>query len=154
MTELLHDKSRAVCTYADIQDRNFSRQEEAFRRGYFYAVQDMMEAFATGMIARQLSQYYNGPLWDWRFSNDFTEIIEPPELPEPWKNISKRVLKRDKYICHYCGKKANTTDHIVPVAKGGTDNEDNLVAACSVCNSKKHTTDYNDFMRRVRWSHV
>jgi 5-methylcytosine-specific restriction endonuclease McrA len=40
-----------------------------------------------------------------------------------------RVLKRDDYTCYYCGSPANTADHIVPVSKGGTHEESNLIAA-------------------------
>jgi 5-methylcytosine-specific restriction endonuclease McrA len=48
-----------------------------------------------------------------------------------------RVLKRDDYCCIYCGSPANTADHIVPVSKGGTHEESNLIAACTRCNSGK-----------------
>ena len=48
-----------------------------------------------------------------------------------------RVLKRDDYTCYYCGNTANTADHIVPVSKGGTHEESNLIAACTRCNSGK-----------------
>ena len=49
------------------------------------------------------------------------------------------VLKRDNFICQYCSKKSNsmTIDHIIPKNKGGKDRWDNLVAACSKCNTKK-----------------
>jgi len=31
-----------------------------------------------------------------------------------------RVLKRDDYTCYYCGGLANSVDHLVPLAKGGS----------------------------------
>lgn len=45
-------------------------------------------------------------------------------------------------VCHYCGKQTNpfadfTVDHVVPLAKGGTNELDNLVPACRRCNSAK-----------------
>jgi hypothetical protein len=59
--------------------------------------------------------------------------------------ISKRlrfeVLRRDNYTCRYCGQAAPdvalTVDHVVPSALGGSDDPDNLVAACADCNSGK-----------------
>lgn len=48
-----------------------------------------------------------------------------------------RVLHRDDHTCYYCGNTANTADHIVPISKGGTHEEHNLVAACHACNSGK-----------------
>ena len=49
------------------------------------------------------------------------------------------ILKRDNNTCQYCSKKVNsmTIDHIIPKKKGGKDTWENLVAACSKCNTKK-----------------
>jgi len=47
------------------------------------------------------------------------------------------VLQRDYYTCHYCAQEATTVDHLIPVSKGGTDQESNLVACCVQCNSAK-----------------
>ncbi len=39
--------------------------------------------------------------------------------------------------CFYCRAPADRADHYIPVAEGGADVEENLVAACSTCNSRK-----------------
>lgn len=39
--------------------------------------------------------------------------------------------------CFYCGKPAETIDHIVPVSAGGANDCTNLAAACKSCNSSK-----------------
>lgn len=62
--------------------------------------------------------------------------------------ISKRtryeVLRRDNHACRYCGGIAPdvklTVDHVTPVALGGSDSPDNLVAACVDCNAGKSST--------------
>lgn len=62
--------------------------------------------------------------------------------------VSKRtryeVLKRDNHTCRYCGASAPdvklTVDHVTPVALGGSDAPDNLVAACRDCNAGKAST--------------
>lgn len=51
-----------------------------------------------------------------------------------WRQIRERILKRDRFTCHYCGGPAGTVDHVIPKAKGGTDHPTNLVAACARCN--------------------
>lgn len=59
--------------------------------------------------------------------------------------ISKKarfeILKRDKFMCRYCGAKAPEVllhiEHIQPVAKGGTNDLENLIAACESCNQGK-----------------
>lgn len=52
-----------------------------------------------------------------------------------WRKIRQRVLDRDQRVCQWCGSEdANTVDHVIERSMGGSDSEDNLVAACSRCN--------------------
>jgi hypothetical protein len=46
----------------------------------------------------------------------------------------RKVMTRDSYRCHWCNGIADTVDHLVPYAEGGTNDMDNLVAACGPCN--------------------
>lgn len=55
-----------------------------------------------------------------------------------WSDIRLFVLERDDWQCQYCGADANAVDHILARSRGGTNNLDNLVAACHHCNSRKH----------------
>ncbi|AQX81489.1 hypothetical protein BWO91_17330 [Plantibacter flavus] len=54
-----------------------------------------------------------------------------------WDALRLVVLKRDGYICGYCGNEATTADHIIPKDAGGKDELSNLLAACLSCNGKK-----------------
>lgn len=47
------------------------------------------------------------------------------------------ILRRDDYLCGYCGGKATTVDHVIPKARRGSNTWGNLVAACAVCNGRK-----------------
>lgn len=47
------------------------------------------------------------------------------------------VLKRDRHACGYCGERAATVDHILPISRGGRNTWTNTVAACHGCNAKK-----------------
>jgi 5-methylcytosine-specific restriction endonuclease McrA len=47
------------------------------------------------------------------------------------------VLRRDRYVCAYCGGHADTVDHVLPRCRGGGDIWFNLVAACQCCNGLK-----------------
>lgn len=51
------------------------------------------------------------------------------------------VFERDEFTCQYCGSHPPQAilhvDHIVPVAGGGCNSEDNLITACSRCNGGK-----------------
>ena len=65
-----------------------------------------------------------------------------------WKKQRQRVLKRDGYICAYCGQDATEVDHIIPRAKGGGHELDNLVACCKPCNSRKGAIEEGVFLTR------
>lgn len=48
------------------------------------------------------------------------------------------IHKRDNHTCQYCGAKENLTiDHVLPSSRGGIDSWENLVCACTSCNTKK-----------------
>ncbi len=51
------------------------------------------------------------------------------------------ILRRDKFICQYCGKQGTkadmNVDHVVPKAQGGKTTWLNLVASCMICNHRK-----------------
>jgi hypothetical protein len=54
-----------------------------------------------------------------------------------WPSIRLVVLERDGWTCAYCGDAANSVDHMLPQSRGGTEEVQNLVAACVRCNSAK-----------------
>lgn len=56
---------------------------------------------------------------------------------KPAKFSKATVLARDNHTCGYCGKRADTVDHIIPKKLGGDNSYENCVAACLRCNSKK-----------------
>lgn len=70
----------------------------------------------------------------------------------PRESISKKkrfeILKRDNFQCQYCGAKSPDVtleiDHIEPVAKGGTNEDINLVTACFKCNRGKTSIPLDD----------
>lgn len=49
--------------------------------------------------------------------------------------IRNEIFERDEYTCVYCGFAATALDHVVPFSYGGSDEPDNLVACCSICNT-------------------
>jgi hypothetical protein len=63
-----------------------------------------------------------------------------------WKKQRLRVLKRDGYMCAYCGQDATEVDHIIARAKGGGHDLDNLVACCKRCNGLKGAMSEGSFL--------
>jgi DnaD/phage-associated family protein len=66
-------------------------------------------------------------------------------LEEEVRKISNalrfEVFQRDRHTCQYCGRRAPEVelevDHLIPVARGGTDDFENLITSCRECNSGK-----------------
>lgn len=58
--------------------------------------------------------------------------------PSQLKVNRKRIFRRDRFTCQYCGSKRNLTlDHVMPRSRGGNNSWTNMVTCCSRCNSKK-----------------
>jgi 5-methylcytosine-specific restriction endonuclease McrA len=52
--------------------------------------------------------------------------------------LSRRaVFARDSGKCQYCGRSAESIDHVVPRSKGGPHSWENVVACCRRCNTYK-----------------
>lgn len=67
---------------------------------------------------------------------------DPKQPRYLWNMFRKKrrpeVLARDENICKYCGSNEDLEiDHIIPLAKGGTNDLDNLQILCRHCNRKK-----------------
>ena len=63
---------------------------------------------------------------------------EASMAPLEWLSIVEQFSS----ACAYCGSEHNLTmDHIVPVSKGGRTTPDNVIPACSSCNSSKQAQD-------------
>lgn len=66
----------------------------------------------------------------------------------PWRRLREQVLQRDKYLCQcqeckerFVPLEANEVDHIIPLARGGTDSMDNLRAINADCHKRKTLID-------------
>lgn len=56
--------------------------------------------------------------------------------------------------CTYgCGRRADTWDHVVPVAMGGQTEPGNVVPACRSCNSKKRDRDPGTWLQEHPGTH-
>lgn len=75
----------------------------------------------------------------------YSQLVKP--APEEHKRYQIRLsltkLMKDAihakydYTCVYCGSQSEHIDHVIPVSRGGTNDEGNLVAACASCNLTK-----------------
>jgi len=89
----------------------------------------------------------------WEDRLRYKERPEGPVITENWtpkdkirntltKEMKLAILERDNYTCRYCGATRDVgvdieVAHISPVRDGGSNDEDNLVAACHRCNMQE-----------------
>jgi len=58
-----------------------------------------------------------------------------------WEKIRERIIERDSGMCQVCFRPGNQVDHIIPKAKGGTDEPENLRCICKSCHATKTQRD-------------
>ena len=66
--------------------------------------------------------------------------------------FAKEFLKENKNArCIYCEKKLNdtnaTTDHIIPISKGGNNTQVNLIVTCFDCNNERGSMKFTEYLR-------
>lgn len=79
---------------------------------------------------------------DWfQVTADPKHIAKEREKARKLRKSQWWLTKLNQGICHYCQQKflpkELTMDHVVPVARGGTSTQGNVVPACKECNNKK-----------------
>ncbi|MTE23408.1 MULTISPECIES: HNH endonuclease [Microbacterium] len=92
--------------------------------------------------ANVIERMENAPVWSVSGPHDRPAVIvlnRYVRIPHARRiPVTRRgVLRRDGYRCGYCGRAANTIDHVLPRSRGGADSWENLVAACVTCNNVK-----------------
>jgi 5-methylcytosine-specific restriction enzyme A len=70
-----------------------------------------------------------------------------------WVKLRGIVMERDGWLCQPCQRNGRVTeaaevDHVLPKAKGGDDDIDNLQAICTDCHKAKTMTDEGKRPRR------
>lgn len=75
-----------------------------------------------------------------------------------WGATRTRILKRDGWRCHYCASALSNhrghpydrtkagVDHKIPLSRGGSYGDENLVACCWTCNMRKGKKDAEAFI--------
>lgn len=61
-------------------------------------------------------------------------------------------VRRADFRCHYCGVDCRTAggvqrDHMVPLSRGGSNDLDNVVPCCKMCNYAKGTKTVEEWVR-------
>jgi len=81
----------------------------------------------------------------------FMKKVEKTERITIPLSVRKYVYGRDNFQCQSCGKQGTETqlnvDHIIPLAKGGSNDLSNLQTLCYQCNQAKSARRDRRFRR-------
>lgn len=67
-----------------------------------------------------------------------TRIRRNNAYTDNWFEISAAVKRRDGYCCRKCGSDEDLeVHHIIPVSKGGTNSQANLITLCHRCHKRQ-----------------
>lgn len=84
------------------------------------------------------SQHITLPMPEVVILNQYVLVPYKDMLREDEKMATRSgILRRDKFVCQYCGDSGYTIDHIWPQSLGGETTWENCVVACRDCNLKK-----------------
>ena len=61
----------------------------------------------------------------------------------------RAVFVRDGHACQYCGRRAESIDHVIPRSRGGRHVWENVVACCRRCNTAKRDRLLEDTPMRL-----
>lgn len=61
------------------------------------------------------------------------------------------LMRRDNFLCAYCGAAADTIDHVIPRSRGGQHAWENCVASCTRCNHRKADRLIAELGWTLRW---
>jgi len=137
--------------------------------GFSYIRKVLAELEAVGAIRREGEANRDGTLYRVLLPSEIEACVKfraqrtapPPQAPvaeseADYYNVRANRLKiyeRDGFHCFYCKKLLTlataTLDHVIPVAKGGGNNPENLVTACHRCNSRKRTRPVGDALAEL-----
>lgn len=70
------------------------------------------------------------------------------------QNKKDDIYFRDRFVCMYCNNHFDdnllTVDHVIPIAKGGTNDDSNLVTCCVTCNTVKNDLSLAEFIKKQK----
>ncbi|PHR30528.1 MAG: HNH endonuclease [Desulfotalea sp.] len=95
--------------------------------------------------------------------HDYFDLDAPLDGEIRAEREKARLLRKTRWwqqktssgLCHYCKKKIAykniTMDHLLPLARGGRSNKDNLVPCCKKCNNLKKSMmplEWQEFLEK------
>lgn len=131
-------------------DRRLSRITRMSESEFAAARPVLVEFFAPGWRHSRIDQLKQQvETWRQRKVERATRRDIRRLEPVEWDVVRTRIFGRDNYTCGYCGVRGGDLecDHIIPIVRGGSNEDDNLKTACRACNQAKGTKLISEWVR-------
>jgi hypothetical protein len=128
---------------------NFWRMQNtrlaAFVGERLYPTTDVVDSF-LGLSGRPPDGAVDPSAWSLIASQTTAELRPPQSV---WQRLRRFVFSRDGHRCQYCGTTDGpmTCDHVLPLARGGSNDISNLTTACAPCNRSKGSNTVSEWVR-------
>lgn len=101
-------------------------------------------------------QEWHCALWQGEVPARAIEVIMKRQRRQPkeiWRVTRKRVWERDSRRCVRChalvSLRGHHCDHIIPLSRGGTNQDNNLRTLCVVCHATRSDTNHQGLVARL-----
>ena len=147
---------RKSAKFADVEARRLERSQPGYKKLY---MQRWRKENAE-RVAEYAKQYYHSRRDYYREKNARWHKLNIERAREinrrhrwkrrhsPGSHTDNQLSLRWAYYggrCWMCGSMADTTDHVIPLSRGGTNWPANLRPACRPCNSGKRDRDWRHY---------
>lgn len=119
-------------------------------------------SFQYGNALSESCSVHKGVLKSLKFNNTIAPVQTVDQIQSIntiRKRLSKKkkseIINRDKFTCQYCLQQTQfpVVDHIIPLEKGGGNQDLNLATACIECNARKSDMDLRVFYKKYHNSY-
>lgn len=156
-----------IMSVEELMAMDFSDEpdEVPYRRGYrdgfieaVMYLQERPRGIGYDQLLDILFSHWEVPLSEWQRRGESGAYEQPPQVKipgnvyrRPFGELQRRaIIVAHKFTCFYCNRESRSyragpggkpwhIDHHTPLARGGTNEPENLVLACASCNTRKHT---------------
>ena len=124
---------RTPVAYMTVGERSFWRFNGRWHTDNEGLPQEAVHALLVSQAVRQADRINHA-----RSIAAMTNAPVPTQRTGIPREVKARVWHRDGGACRWCGSNAEVQfDHVIPVALGGSNAEDNLQILCASCNRRK-----------------
>lgn len=148
--------------YRAWQERDYVVNREKYRaksKRYYTENYEAVRVTATAYREKNRARVY-AMTEEWRKANPERSLVYRRNYRARKRSAAgthtaadiEEILKQQRGRCAYCAIKLGKgycVDHIVALARGGSNDRRNLQLLCRPCNTKKHATDPIVFARRA-----